>query len=110
MAGSSATAAVRTPPYRGASVRRYAWRELVRNPRRTLAGLAGVTGGIALFSAVLFFAAGSRATMTRRAIAPLALDMQRVLSAPLGGRLRFQQRLVASAATVSKGQTATIEL
>lgn len=89
---------------------RYVWRELVRNPRRTLATLAGVTLGVALFSAVLFFADGSRATMTRRALAPLALDMQRVLSAPLGGGLRFEQRLRRSPAELKAGATATIVL
>ena len=69
-----------------------------------------MTLGIALFSAVLFFADGSRATMTRRALAPLALDMQRVLSAPLGNRLRFEQRVVASPAGLEEGETATIAL
>src|ERR1044071_9418164 len=91
-------------------VRRYVWRELVRNPRRTLAALAGVTLGIALFSAVLFFADGSRATMTRRALAPLALDLHRVRSAPLGARLRFRHRLVAARTGLAKGDTATIAL
>ena len=89
---------------------RYVWRELVRNPRRTLAALAGVTLGVALFSAVLFFVDGSRATMTQRALAPLALDMQRVLSAPLGGGLRFDQRLRRSAPALEAGATATIVL
>ena len=59
---------------------RYVWRELVRNPRRTLASLVGVTLGVGLFSGVLFFIDGSGATMTKRALAPLALDMQRVLT------------------------------
>ncbi|MEA2221666.1 MAG: hypothetical protein QOH83_42, partial [Solirubrobacteraceae bacterium] len=65
-------------------MRSFVWRELVRNPRRTLASLAGIVLGVGLFSAVLFFVDGSGATMTQRAIAPLALDMQRVLSSPLG--------------------------
>ena len=64
----------------------YVWRDLVRNPRRTLASLAGVVLGVGLFSAVLFFIDGSGATMTKRALAPLALDMQRVLTSPLGRR------------------------
>ncbi len=88
---------------------RYVWRELVRNPRRTSACLAGVTLGIALFAAVLFFVDGSRATMTRRALAPLALDMQRVLSSPLGGGVRLDQRLRSSSA-LKAGRTATIAL
>src|SRR5213080_5354428 len=72
---------------------RYAWRELVRNPRRTLASLVGVALGVGLFSGVLFFIDGSSATMTERAIAPLALDMQRVLTSPLGGGLRLEEQL-----------------
>ncbi|MDA0160447.1 ABC transporter permease [Solirubrobacter ginsenosidimutans] len=91
-------------------MRRYVWRELVRNPRRTLASLVGVTLGIALFSAVLFFADGSRATMTRRALAPLALDLQRVRSAPLGAGPRLRQRVVASPSGLAEGETATIAL
>ena len=65
-------------------MRSYAVRDLVRNPRRTLATLAGVTLGVGLFSGVLFFIDGSGASMTRRAIAPVAIDVQRVLSSPLG--------------------------
>jgi putative ABC transport system permease protein len=90
--------------------RRYVWRELVRNPRRTLACLVGVTLGIALFSAVLFLVDGSRATMTERALAPLALDMQRVLGAPLGAGLRFEERVLAAPAKLRAGATATIAL
>ena len=89
-------------------MRRYVWRELARNPGRTLASLAGITLGLALFSAVLFFAVGSRATLTQRALAPLALDLQRVLTAPLGGGLRFEQRLAR--APLRTGETATIAL
>jgi putative ABC transport system permease protein len=91
-------------------VRRYVWRDLVRNPRRTLASLVGVTLGIALFSAVLFFIDGSQATMTERAIAPLALDMQRVLGAPLGGGLRFGQRVLGSPGALREGATVRVAL
>src|SRR5256885_16265000 len=71
---------------------RYAWRELVRNSRRTAASLVGVALGVGLFSGVLFFIDGSSATMTERALAPLALDMQRVLTSPLGGGLSLPER------------------
>src|SRR3954447_10359928 len=71
----------------------YVWRDLVRNRRRTFASLAGVILGVGLFSGVLFFIDGSGATMTKRAIAPLALDMQRVLTSPLGGGLLLEERL-----------------
>jgi putative ABC transport system permease protein len=72
---------------------RYVWHDLVRNRRRTLASLAGVILGVGLFSGVLFFIDGSGATMTKRAIAPLALDMQRVLTSPLGGGLLLEERM-----------------
>ncbi len=69
----------------------YARRDLLRNPRRTLASLFGVILGVGLFSGVLFFIDGSGASMTSRAIAPVALDVQRVLTAPLGDGLRLAQ-------------------
>jgi putative ABC transport system permease protein len=90
-------------------VRSYVWRDLTRNPRRTLASLSGVTLGVALFAGVLFFVDGSGATMTQRAIAPLALDMQRVLDGPLGGGLALEQRL-APGGVLRPGGPATITL
>jgi putative ABC transport system permease protein len=71
----------------------YVRRDLLRNPRRTLAALVGVTLGVGLFSGVLFFIDGSGASMTKRALAPLAIDMQRVLGAPSGGGLELSERL-----------------
>ena len=93
-------------------MRSFVWRELVRNPRRTLASLAGIVLGVGLFSAVLFFVDGSGATMTQRAIAPLALDMQRVLSSPLGGDLRLTQRISARSGghALRSGRQATVTL
>jgi putative ABC transport system permease protein len=90
-------------------VLRYARRDLLHNPRRTLASLAGVTLGVGLFSGVLFFIDGSGATMTERALAPLALDMQRVLSSPPAGGLRLSERIAAPAAHAA-GEGATITL
>jgi putative ABC transport system permease protein len=90
-------------------VLRYVWHDLVRNPRRTVASLVGVTLGVGLFSAVLFFIDGSAASMTKRAVAPLALDLQRVATAPLGGGLRFQERLSAPS-QLQAGQNARIVL
>jgi putative ABC transport system permease protein len=75
---------------------RYVWRELLRNPRRTLASLAGVVLGVGLFSGVLFFIDGSGASMTQRALAPLAIDQQRVLASPLGGSLALSEQIAAS--------------
>jgi putative ABC transport system permease protein len=90
-------------------IARYVWRDLVRNPRRSLATLAGITLGVGLFSAVLFFIDGSSASMTQRAIAPLPLDMQRVLSAPLGEEVRLTEQ-VTPAGPLQPGATARVEL
>jgi putative ABC transport system permease protein len=90
-------------------MRSYAWRELARNPRRTLAAMVGVALGVGLFSAVLFFIDGSGATMTSRAIAPVAIDMQRVLTSPLGSGLRLQERLGA-AGKLEAGRQVTVTL
>jgi putative ABC transport system permease protein len=87
----------------------YVWRELVRNPRRTMASLVGVALGVGLFSGVLFFVDASGAGMTKRAIAPLALDMQAVLDAPLGRGLRLEER-VDGASALRPGDRATFTL
>jgi putative ABC transport system permease protein len=61
----------------------YTLRDLWRNPRRTLASLAGVVLAVGLFSGIAFFVDSSAATMTAHAIGPVALDMQVDLIAPL---------------------------
>ena len=96
-AGTSDRAAGRT-----AGVIRYAWRDLVHNPRRTLAAMVGVALGVGLFSGVLFFVDGSAATMTSRALAPLALDMQRIVTAEPAG-LSLTER-VAGPTALDPGQ------
>ena len=63
---------------------RYVIKDLVRNPRRTLSTVIGVFLGIALTCAILFFVDGLSASMTQRAIAPLPIDMQRVVTT-IGG-------------------------
>jgi putative ABC transport system permease protein len=90
-------------------VLRYVWRELVRNPRRSLASLAGVALGVGAFCGVLFFIDGSSATMTKRALDPLALDMQRVITSPLGGGLGLEERLVPPGA-IRRGAEVTVRL
>lgn len=87
----------------------YVWRDLVRNPRRTLASLVGVILGVGLFCGVLFFIDGSGATMTKRAIAPVTLDMQSVLTSPLGRGLELNEQL-ASPPNLAQGQRATVNL
>jgi putative ABC transport system permease protein len=90
-------------------MRSHVWRELVRNPRRTLAATAGVVLGVGLFSGVLFFSDGSGATLTTRALSPLALDMQRVLSSPLGDGLRLREHVGATGA-IAPGEQVTVTL
>ena len=87
----------------------YVWRDLVRNPRRSLAALAGITLGVGLFSAVLFFIDGSSASMTQRAIAPLPLDMQRILTDPLNEDVRLTER-ITPAGRLAPGDVARVEL
>ena len=72
---------------------RYVWADLVRNPRRTLATVAGVVLGIGLTCAVLFFVDGLSASMTQRAVAPLPIDMQRVLTQPAAGDVQLSLKL-----------------
>ena len=86
----------------------FVWKDLLRNPRRTLASLVGVVVGVGLFSAVLFFIDGSGASMTKRAVTPLTLDLQRVLTAPLGGGVRLDRTL--SDQTLAAGGTTRVTL
>lgn len=58
----------------------YVRADLIRNPRRSLTTVAGVFLGIALTCAVLFFVDGLSASLTQRAVAPLTIDMQRILT------------------------------
>lgn len=70
---------------------KYVLADLIRNPRRTLSTMIGVTLGVGLFCGVLFFVDGLSASMTQRAIAPLPIDMQRIVTAPVGGTLELRQ-------------------
>lgn len=65
--------------------------DLVRNPRRTLSTMVGVILGVGLFCGVLFFVDGLSASMTQRAVAPLPLDMQRIVTDRVGATLEFDQ-------------------
>jgi putative ABC transport system permease protein len=87
----------------------YVRRDLLRNPRRTLAALVGVTLGVGLFSGVLFFIDGSGASMTKRALAPLAIDMQRVLASTDGGGLGLSERLLPTG-PLAAGQRVKVTL
>ena len=61
----------------------YSLRGLVRQPLRTLASLAGVALAVALFASVAAFVDGSAGLMTARALAPVPIDLQVGLTAPL---------------------------
>jgi hypothetical protein len=65
-------------------MRSYVLRDLVRNPRRSLASVTGIALAVGLFSGVSFFVDSSSSQMTARAVAPLTLDMQAGLINPLG--------------------------
>ncbi len=67
---------------------KYVTTDLIRNPRRTLSTISGVLLGIALTCAILFFVDGLSASMTQRALAPLPIDMQRVITT-LGGAVEL---------------------
>ncbi len=70
---------------------RYVLADLVRNPRRTLSTMVGVVLGVGLFCGVLFFVDGLSASMTQRAVAPLPIDMQRIVTQPAGAVLMLTQ-------------------
>lgn len=53
--------------------------------------MIGVTLGVGLFCGVLFFVDGLSASMTQRSIAPIAIDMQRIVTDPIGGSLELAQ-------------------
>ncbi len=72
---------------------RYVVADLVRNPRRTCATALGVALGVGLFCGVLFFVDGLSASMTQRAVAPLPIDMQRIVTERVGGVVALNQRL-----------------
>jgi putative ABC transport system permease protein len=88
---------------------RYSLRDLLRNPRRTFASVVGVALAVGLFSSTAFFVDASAARMTERAIAPVAIDMQAGLTAPLGSSLTLAETISGGAA-LAAGQTATVTL
>ncbi len=88
---------------------RYVLADLVRNPRRTLSTMLGVTLGVGLSCAVLFFVDGLSASMTQRAVAPLPVDMQRVLTDAIGEDIVLTQRLDHDG-VINSGETVQIVL
>lgn len=88
---------------------RYVLADLVRNPRRTLAATVGVALGVGLFCGVLFFVDGLSASMTQRAVAPLAIDMQRIVGDGDGASLVLEQ-VIDPAGPRSVGDRATVQM
>ena len=87
----------------------FVFADLIRNPRRTLSTAIGVLLGTGLFCAVLFFVDGLSASMTQRAVAPLPIDMQRILTEPVAGDLRLDLA-VDPAGPVQAGSLVTVRL
>ncbi len=88
---------------------RYVLRDLLRNPRRTLASVAGVALAVGLFAGIAFFVDGAAAQMTTRAIVPVTLDMQAALTNPLASTLALTET-ARPPGTLTAGQTTTITL
>jgi len=88
---------------------RYVVTDLWRNPRRTLSALIGVILGIGLFCGVLFFIDGLSASMTQRAVAPLTLDMQRIVTDRAASDVTLNQEL-GDSGMLSAGEQTIVEL
>jgi putative ABC transport system permease protein len=88
---------------------RYVLLDLVRNTRRTLSTQVGVVLGVGLFCGVLFFVDGLSTSMTQRSVAPLAIDMQRILSERIGGTVMLTQKLTQEG-TIKAGDKIHVEL
>src|ERR1700687_3230045 len=87
---------------------KYSLRDLIRNPRRTLASVVGVALAGVLISSTAFFVDGSAARMTERAIAPVAIDMQADLTSPLASALTLNE--AAGGTSLAAGQTTTMTI
>ena len=59
---------------------RYVIADLLRNPRRTLSTMVGVTLGVGLFCGVLFFVDGLSASMTARVWCPTSCNSVRPIN------------------------------
>lgn len=88
---------------------RYVLRDLVRNPRRTLASVAGVALAVGLFAGIALFVDGAAAQMTTRAIAPVTIDMQAALNTPLASTLSLTES-ANPPGPLAAGEVATITL
>lgn len=87
---------------------RYVLADLVRNPRRTLSTMVGVSLGVGLFCGVLFFIDGLSASMTERAVAPLSIHMQRIVTTRTGATVALTQTFAPSGPIATGEQTRVI--
>jgi putative ABC transport system permease protein len=83
-------------------------RDLVRNPRRTLASVVGVALAVGLFSGIVFFVDSSAASMTQRAVAPVAIDMQAGVTSPMASPLALTEAVGGTALTAGQGAVVTL--
>jgi putative ABC transport system permease protein len=86
----------------------FSLRDLVRNPRRTLASVVGVALAVGLFSGIVFFVDSSAASMTQRAVAPVAIDMQAGVTSPLASPLALTESVGGTSLTVGQAVTVTL--
>ncbi|MFN0156323.1 MAG: FtsX-like permease family protein [Gaiella sp.] len=66
--------------------------------------MVGVTLGVGLFCGVLFFIDGLSSSMTQRAVAPLAIDMQRIVTERAANHVVLTQRLRGGARLPAGGR------
>lgn len=88
---------------------RYVLKDLIRNPRRTIASVAGVALAVGLFSGIAFFVDSSASQMTRRAIAPVRIDMQAGITRPLAAPISITETVTPSP-PLSAGQSMDVTL
>jgi putative ABC transport system permease protein len=62
----------------------FAWRLLLRTPRRSVATLVGIALAAGMLGAVLFFVTASSRTMTQRAVSEVVVDVQAELEGGSG--------------------------
>ncbi|MBL8778266.1 MAG: FtsX-like permease family protein [Acidimicrobiales bacterium] len=67
-----------------------------------------MTLGVGLFCGVLFFVDGLSASMTQRAVAPLAIDMQLVVTQPIGASLTMTQTSEPSGRLPTGGESSIV--
>ena len=88
---------------------RYVLRDLIRNPRRTMASVVGVALAVGLFSGIAFFVDSSSTQMTSRAIAPVTIDLQAGITRPLAAAISITETMTP-ALPLSAGQQVSVTL